>query len=325
MTKFDINQLYYQKKTDGIALLVGRKKIRWGVAYSYSPTDLVSQIRTPEDPEDRLGIIKGADVLQLSLSNDISQFDIAYLPRLNWGFDDTFFENSRLAVRWYRFMEPYDVSLVGTVDEDGRWAAGFNTSATYGKALELHAEYLYTSSKSRQYPDASIDPSSFTIPFFETCSGGYHEILIGGQYTFKNNLNLTLEYLFTSAGYSADQFREYSAHVEYLNSQYSISPDPALAGLYESASHFLLPLRKNYLFSRLYHPDVVSSIALEIYSYISLCDGSGFFVFQPKYEKAKNYEVYLQLKKFWGKKDSEFGLVPEDFSAIAGVSLFLGS
>jgi hypothetical protein len=54
-------------------------------------------------------------------------------------------------------------------------------------------------------------------------------------------------------------------------------------------------------------------------------DGSGFFVFMPKYEKDKHYEVYLRLKKFWGSNDTEFGLVPDDFSAIIGFSLFLGS
>jgi hypothetical protein len=327
LTTFDINQLYYQKKIEGMSILAGRKKVRWGVGYSYSPTDLVTQLRNPEDPEDRLGKTKGSDVLQLSFNNEKTQIDIAYVPHINWNNDGTFISNNRLAMRWYRFMDPCDLSLVGTVDEDGRWATGLNTSVTFGKALELHAEYLYTSSKNRQYPDTSLDPASFTMPYFGGRSGGYHEILLGGQYTFENNLNLTLEYLFTSAGYSDSEFGIYARHVNYLHSQYPtvLDPDPSIAGLYESASNFSLPLRKHYLFSRLYHPDLMRSISFEMYSYLSLSDGSGFFVIQPKYEKAKNYEVYLRLKKFWGKNDSEFGLVPDDFSAIVGVSLFLGS
>ncbi|TLU83440.1 MAG: hypothetical protein FDX30_10440 [Chlorobium sp.] len=326
VTTFDINQFYYQKKFDNIGFLAGRKKVRWGVGYSYSPTDLVTQLRNPEDPEDRLGNVKGSDVFQLSFNRENSQVDVAYVPLLDWSFNGPFVKNSRLAIRWYRLMDPYDLSLVSSVDENGKWAGGFNTSVTYGKALELHAEYLYTSSSNRQYPDTSIDPAGFSIPYFEGRTGGYHEILVGAQYTFENNLNMTLEYLFTSAGYSDEEFKAYSAHVKYLNSSYPMpAPDLSLAGLYESASNFVLPLRTHYLFARLYHPEVLHTIALETFSYISLCDGSGFFVFQPKYEKAKNYELYLRLKKFWGKSGSEFGLVPYDFSAVLGVSLFLGS
>lgn len=322
-----INQLYYQKKVDDISVLFGRKKVRWGVGYSYSPTDLLSQLRNPEDPEDRLGKIKGADMLQVSLNTEKDQFDIAYVPDLDWDFDGQFIRNSRMAIRWYRFVEPFDLSLVGTVDEDGRWAGGFNTSVTYGKALELHAEYLYSSSSEKCYPDTSIDPSSFTMPYFSGCNEGYHSIVLGGQYTFENNINLTLEYLFRSDGYSDDEFRSYADHIGYLHSEYPtvMDPDPALAGLLESASNFNFPLRKHYLFTRLYHPDLTNSISLEIYNYLSLNDGSGFFVFMPKYEKEKNYEVYLRLKKFWGNNDSEFGLVPDDFSAMVGFSLFLGT
>jgi hypothetical protein len=326
-SRVGINQLYYQKKFDELSILFGRKKVRWGVGYSYSPTDLLSQLRNPEDPEDRLGRNKGADLLQVSLNTEKDQLDIAYVPDLDWDFDGQFVRNSRMAMRWYRFVEPFDLSVVGTVDEDGRWAAGFNTSVTVGKSLEMHAEYLYTSSIEKRYPDVSIDPSSFTMPYFSGCGEGYHSVVLGGQYTFENNINLTLEYLFRSDGYSDEEFRAYTDHIGYLYSEYPsvIVPDPALAGLYESASNFIFPLRKHYLFTRLYHPDVTNSISLEMYSYLSLMDGSGFFVFMPKYEKDKHYEVYLRLKKFWGSNDTEFGLVPDDFSAIIGFSLFLGS
>ncbi len=326
-TDLDVNQFYYQKKFDGISVIAGRKKVRWGVGYSYSPTDLVSQLRNPEDPEDRLGKVKGADILEMSFNRENSQLDVAYVPQLDWNFDGAFVRNNRLAIRWYRFMDPYDGSLVGSIDEHGKWSAGFNTSSTYGKALELHAEYLYTSSTGRLYPDTSLAPDSFSIPYFGERSGGYHEILLGGQYTFNNNLNLTLEYFFTSNGLSDSEFRSFAAHTNYLNTQYPTGsdPDPSLAGLFESASNYVLPLRKHYLFSRLYHPEVFKSVSLEMYSYLSLSDGSGFLVIQPKFEKAKNYDLYLRMKKFWGNNDSEFGLVPDDFSALLGFSLYLGS
>jgi len=326
LSKAQVNQLYYQKKSDNISLLLGRKKIRWGAGYSYSPTDLVSQLKNPEDPEDRLGLISGADLLQASITNENNQIDLAYLPEIEWNFDGWVIRNNRVAIRWYRFIDPFDVSLVGMVDDDGKWAAGMNTSVTHGNALELHAEYLYTSSNHKKYPDTNLASSSFVMPYYLYRSGGVHDVVAGGQYTFENNMNLTLEYLYRSSGYSNDTFNAYVNHISYLNYEYLVQSNPVLsiAGLNESAMNFNIPLGKHYLFARLYHPDVMQSISLEVYSYLSLADGSGFFVFMPKYEKEKNYEVYFRLKKFWGKTDSEFALVPENFSAIVGFSYFLG-
>ncbi len=326
-SKAQVNQLYYQKKSENISLLLGRKKIRWGVGYSYSPTDLISQLKNPEDPQDRLSLVKGADLFQASFNNENNQIDLAYVPEIEWNFDGLVIRNNRFAMRWYRFMDPFDLSLVGTVDDDGKWAAGMNTSVTYGNALELHAEYLYTSQNHKAYPNTNLDPSSFVMPYYLYRSGGVHDVVLGGQYTFENNMNLTLEYLYRSSGYSNDIFKSYVNHISYLNDEYFLLSNPvfSLAGLNESAMNFNMPLRNHYLFTRLYHPDVIQSISLEVYSYLSLGDGSGFFVFMPKYEKEKNYEVYLRLKKFWGKRNSEFGLVPDDFSAIVGVSYFLGN
>ncbi|ABL65137.1 hypothetical protein Cpha266_1096 [Chlorobium phaeobacteroides DSM 266] len=322
-----VNQLYYQTKSGPVSLLLGRKKVRWGVGYSYSPTDLISQLKNPEDPDDRLNRIKGTDLVQLSYNNENSQLDLVYLPKVNWSFDETFISYNKYAMRWYNFIDPVDLSFVGSVDEEGEWAAGINTSVSIGKALELHAEYLYQSSNNKRYPDLYSNASDLAIPFFFTKNGGVHDVVVGGQYTFENNLNLTLEYLYRSSGYSNNTFNAYVNHLDYLNADYqtSLNPLPALAGLQESAINFDLPLHNHYLFGRLYHPDVIHGVSVEMYSLVSIADGSGLFVFMPKYEKNDAYEVYLRVKKFWGKNDTEFGLVPEDLSGIIGVSLFLGN
>ena len=61
-----------------------------------------------------------------------------------------------------------------------------------------------------------------------------------------------------------------------------------------------------------------------MYSYVALEDGSGLFVVTPTFKGSDAFDVYFRLKKFWGERDSEFGLVPEDLSAIVGVSLYMG-
>ena len=320
-----VNQLYYQTLSEPISMAVGRKKVRWGVGYSYSPTDLITQLRNPEDPSDRLNRIEGTDLFQISYTNGIGVIDLVYFPELDWDFNDSFVMKSRWGARWYQFYDPLDLSFVGMIDEDGEWAAGLNTSLTVGNALELHAEYLYTSENNRIYPEEGASSKQFLYPYTSS-DDGVHEVLVGGQYTFDNNLNLTLEYLYRSAGYTDGEFKAYSANAAWLNEQYSslVDNNPAISGLQWAAANLAAPQRNHYLFTRLYHPEVFQFVSFEMYSYVGLEDGSGLFVLTPTYKGLDSFDVYCRLVKFWGGKDTEFGLVPDDLSAIVGVSFYMG-
>ena len=320
------NQLYYRSFSEPFSFVLGRKKVRWGVGYSYSPTDLVTQLKNPEDPNDRLSRVKGADLLQVSYLKGSSQIDLVYFPEVDWIFDDSFIRKNRVGMRWYQFIDPFDLSFVGMIDDDGEWAAGLNTSVAVGNALELHAEYLYSSANDRNYPDTKVDPEQFVYPYVPSSSDGVHDVVLGGQYTFDNNLNLTLEYLYRSSGYSDNEFEAYYNHIAWLNNQYWQLADnqPAISGLNEAATNFRAPQRRHYLFTRLYHPEVVQFVSLEMYSYVGLEDGSGFLVIMPTYRGSDSFDLYVRLEKFWGDQDTEFGLVPEDLSAIIGVSLYVG-
>ena len=321
-----INQLYYRSSSEPFSFVLGRKKVRWGVGYSYSPTDLVTQLKNPEDPDDRLSRVEGADLLQVSYLNGSSQIDLVYFPEVDWNFDDSFIGKNRVGMRWYQFIDPFDLSFVGMIDDDGEWAAGLNTSVAVGNALELHAEYLYSSDNNRSYPDTEVNPEQFIYPYFPSSGDGVHDVVVGGQYTFDNDLNLTFEYLYRSSGYSDSGFDAYYNHIAWLNNQYLqlVDNESAASGLNEAAVNFRAPQRRHYLFTRLYHPEVIRFVSLEMYSYVGLEDGSGFFVIMPTYKGSDSFDLYVRLKKFWGDQDTEFGLVPEDLSAIVGVSLYMG-
>lgn len=326
-TYVNINQLYYQTANGPFSLMFGRKKVRWGVGYSYSPTDLITQLKNPEDPEDRLNKIKGSDIIQLSYINSNDEVDLVYYPILNWDSGHHFINANRIGMRWYNLIDPFDLAFVGIVDEYNKWSAGVNSAVTIGKSLELHAEYLYTSLNNTNYPNPYLDPAEIYSPFFlpHTVKGA-NDLLVGGQATFYGDWNLTLEYIYHGTGYSDDEYHAYVDRLSSLNSMlYTYyNQMPVMAGLKETALNFTTPIRQHYVFTRLYHPHLVNSISVEAYSFVGLADKSGLFVFMPKYTGSSSYEVYCRLEKFWGKSDSEFGLVPERLSGIVGLSLFLG-
>ena len=326
LSDVNINQLYYQATSGPFLFQVGRKKVRWGVGYSYSPTDLITQLKNPEDPEDRLNKIKGADLFQLTYIKNNSELDLVYFPMINWSSSNAFINSSRFGLRWYNLIDPFDLAFVGKAEQQGQWASGLNTSVAIGKAIELHAEYLYTSQSNTNYPNLYLDPSETAYPFFlQQKKKGANDILLGGQVTFYGDWNLTAEYLYHGSGYSSEEFNAYINRLKSLNMQFGTSYNqlPIVAGLQESALNFSTPLRQHYLFGRLYHPNVTHSISLEMYSFLSLADRSGLFVIKPKYTGSKSYEVYYCMEKFWGKNVTEFGLIPDRLKGIVGISLFL--
>lgn len=317
-----INELYYQSSSSPLSFLIGRKKVRWGVSYAYSPTDLISRTRTPEDPDDRLNMVKGADLFQLSWTKENGQFDLIYAPEIDWDFNDSFIRRNRLGMRIYQIIEPFDVSVVGRIEKGGNWAAGCNTTVTFGNALELHAEYVYNSVNDRYYPNPESNPSSPGDTFFSDRNGGTHEIVLGGQYTFPGKWNLVMEYLFRSAGLRDNEFKAYRERLDYLDNMVPSNP-AAISYFHEAVSYFTVPLNRNYLFARIYQPEIMKHLSCELYSYLSIDDGSGMFVFMPKYESGNNYDIYLRLKKFWGGNDTEFGMVPDELSGLIGFSYYL--
>lgn len=319
-----VNQLYYSYTDGPYSIVLGRKKIRWGVAYSYSPTDIITQFKNPEDPEDRLSMVKGRDVVQFSYVCHNDQLDIVYMPDLDWGFNGKYVSENAIGMRWYRYAEPFDISVVGKVKTGGEWAAGCNTSVTIGNALELHAEYLYESNNENGYPDENAPSESFAYPYFVGKKGGSHNLVIGGQYSF-DKINLTLEHIFRSSGYTGDEFAAFVNRTGYLNEQISNVQEIAEPLLYDVAANYMIPMRKNYLFARIYIPDVFSSVSFDINTLLNYADGSGLLVFTPKYNGGKNYEIYCRIEKFWGGNNTEFGLVPDDFSAFLGLSYFMGN
>ncbi|RDD30360.1 hypothetical protein CR161_06325 [Prosthecochloris sp. ZM] len=324
----EINQLYYRTAARNIEVLLGRKKVRWGVGYAYSPTDLVTRQKNPEDPADRLSKVRGADLVGVSRLSESSQLDVLYFPELNWDFEDDFVTMNRFGMRWYRFVDPFDLSLVGSVNDDGDWTAGVNTSFTVGTSLELHAEYAYTSYNPRNDFLNRLDPDHPLYAYPAGPDDGVHDILIGGQYTFENNLNLVVEYMYRGGGYESDQLDSYiEAAGLWMNSGALSTSEMAgiVNGADQDALNAAAPLRSNYLFAGIFHPEVIRSVSLDLYSYLGLEDGSGFIVVMPTYKQSDSIDIYLRLKQFWGDSDTEFGLVPDDFSCVAGISWFLGS
>ena len=160
-TKLQMNELFWQKSHENFLFSVGRKKVRWGVGYVESPTDIIS----PYDPQDMLYNIRGTNMVQFS--NTIAenkQLDLYFLPK----------EDTAVAFRYYTYILPYDMALIGAIEEGGQRKFGGNMTRIFGEALELHADYLFE----------LHDPDDST-----------NKLLVGGQWSPVSSINIVMEYI----------------------------------------------------------------------------------------------------------------------------------
>ena len=169
----DINEFFYNYVTENYLVSIGRKKVKWGVAYVASPTDLVSPPNLLNDTDDRLHSLQGSDLAQVTVYGDNSQLDFYILPLTP--HNQNFIDSPALALRFYHYLQPFDVSLVGRVQENGDTYWGGNTAITIGDGLELHSEYVF---------------------------GKVTRGLLGGQWSPNKDINLIVEYFHLSDGFS---------------------------------------------------------------------------------------------------------------------------
>ncbi len=319
------NELFYHKEMGKFAGSIGREKVRWGVGYSNSPTDIITLFRRPTNPEDRLQILRGSDLFRLSFSTEKGQTDLVYFPDIDIRVEDMdmVLNKHRVGFRHYHHVGPVEFSLVAKLEERGDWAAGANATIAVGKALELHGEYLFNSSIERFYPSGSIGRPSYTQD-----GSGVHNLLIGANYTFKNQWNIITEYQFSDRGFTDRQSEDYYDNLRFLNQIYGQSvslTNMAVAGLSRAASVIEAPVRQHNIFTRVYKDKIFGSFAFEWFSMINIEDGSGFQVLQPKYTAADWYDIYLRIENSWGGQSTGAGLALEDISANIGANIYLGN
>lgn len=175
-TRTYVSEAYAQTQTSDYVIALGRKKVRWGVAYVLSPTDLVSQGAQPSDPENDAYSMSGSDLLGTSITlGDSSILDFYYLP--DDARNKAILRDQALAFRWYKFLSPFDISIVGRLEGSRQKSLGANTAVAIGDSLELHGEVLWSLDNFQPYPGQMA-----TGHLFEQRKSEVYKALVGGQW-----------------------------------------------------------------------------------------------------------------------------------------------
>ena len=183
--------------TDEFDITIGKKILKWGPGYAFNPTGVVEPQRSPSDPSDRLGQNDGRKLASATAFLGKSSCTFVYINDVQYKSSKLFWSNQEFALRAYSFINGFDLSLIGHYKEGDRLEIGLNSAKVIGSNLELHGEVLAKKGSSAEYHqvitsdnDEQIFSSYPYVAFYDRSNRIFYKILLGGQYTFEDGINM---------------------------------------------------------------------------------------------------------------------------------------
>jgi hypothetical protein len=318
--------------TDKFDMTIGKKILKWGPGYAFNPTGVVEPQRSPSDPSDRLGQNDGRILVSANAFFGRSSITVVYLDDVQYESSTLSWSKQELALRVYTFFNGFDLSLIGHYKESDRLETGFNWSKVFGSNLEFHGEALAKKGSSGQYHqiitsdnEQQLFATNPYVPLYDHSNRIFYKILLGGQYTLENGINLVLEYYHDAEGLSKIEWQRWMKFVKFHNSiqQGSISTAPAFVGA--SRSNILWALRtlsprgtmRDYIFMREYFS--TGNWSFECLQFLNAQDFSAVVIPSAAFGISENISLYSRWTSFIGDRDSEFGVLFHSCSFNLGI------
>ncbi len=150
----------------------GKRIVRWGTGYAFTPTGVLDPPRNPADPADRLSLNEGREMVAADWVKGRHAITAALA---SGGLLDTHRPGLRetAAVRYNTLIEGFDSALVFARERGRPNFYGLNFTRVAGEALEIHGELAHRDATS---------------------------ILLGGKYTLRSGAGAIFEWYSPAPG-----------------------------------------------------------------------------------------------------------------------------
>lgn len=307
--------------TDDLNLLAGKKILKWGTGYAFNPTGVVEPQRNPSDPADRLNQNDGRTLVSLTAFLGKSSLTFVYLNDAQFRDRSFAWGTGEYAFRAYAFLGGLDLSLIGHYRDGDRLEAGANGSYVIGENLELHGEILaHRGSSVLYHPSILTDTPQQSymsypcVPLYDRSRRIFARILVGGQYTFENGVNIVLEVYHNGEGLSRKEWKRWMNFVTFHNDvqQGRVQAPAELAAL--SRANLLWSLTtlsprgtmQDYLFARGFWSG--EQWSAEAIVFMNMDDGGSLVLIPTAARKvSKTLSLYARITSYLGGSGTEFG------------------
>jgi hypothetical protein len=307
-------------------LAAGKKILKWGTGYAWTPTGVLDPQRDPRDPTDRLSQYEGKELVELRGTYGRHNLTAVYTSPHLFSRLQTRRREDQWAIKYNSLVRKLDYSLIasfGGLQTANRYGA--NATYVIGQALELHGEYIAQRGSRLLYPlaVAQMDPGvTFTFPPYappkEHDDKVYSKALAGANYTFPSGWNVVVEYYRDQQGLSEVERQRLDFFVLYNEEQHHLlaGPDPSKITL--PAANLLWTLQgiggfnrsRDYLFARIARSRMAKKWDLENVVIFSLHDGSSIWIPQVTLDFSERIGTYLRYTYYAGARITEFGSLP---------------
>jgi len=121
--------------------MAGRRLVRWGTGYAFTPAGVLDPPRIPTNPTDRLNTNVGRDMAKVDFVHGSQAMQLAWSTAA-WapagsGLHDT------TAFRYNVLVRGFDTSLIASHDRGGDSEGALTFTRVFGQGLEVHGEAVW--------------------------------------------------------------------------------------------------------------------------------------------------------------------------------------
>ncbi len=277
---------------------LGKKHVNWGAAYAWNQVNIFEETNRFLKEDNNF---RNMAFLQYFWDRSISLSGVYFLDQPDFGLKGLWSQNNLDANLYYLYK-----------DRQSRF--GLDFSAVTAENIEFHGELLSRQGASLTYP---VNPTTNVYTWEPVKMGKefFIETIVGGQYTAADGLQAMVEYLHTPLGFSQEEMAriKQGAQASYAGNRYFF---------YEANRRYdFARFGQNYLFGRVFKPDIFSKCDLELVSYLSLADGGAMVMPNALYRINDNATLTAKIYLPVGSSDSEFRFFFNGFGLVS-VSYF---
>jgi len=137
-TQFRVKETYGGLSAGDFDFTLGRRIVRWGTGYAFTATGVLDPPRMPTNPNDRLNLNEGRDMVKADFVHGPHALSIAWssaaLAPASANLHDT------TAFRYNVLVHGFDTSLIAGDDRGGDAFGGLTFTRVLGEAWEIHGE-----------------------------------------------------------------------------------------------------------------------------------------------------------------------------------------
>ena len=302
------------KPSSSLKIDVGKKTLKWGKGYAWTPAAFVDRPKDPDDPELALeGFIVGTTDFIKSFDGPLKTF--SFTPALLPVYDhvnDSFGNSNKLnfAGRFYFLLYDTDIDLMFMTGGSHPDRYGMDFSRNITTNFEIHGEYAYI----RHNPKNILDVNG-NMTLQEADAQNY---LVGIRHLTDFDLTTIIEYYHNGAGFSDDELKNYFAFINRAYNLYqSTGQVAALAGAKKLAdgAYGRSSAAENYLYVRFSQkePFDILYFTPALTWIINLDDQSYSLTPELLYTGFTNWELRFRTAFIVGERNTEYGEKQNDY------------